>query len=569
MKIFKKAAALFCSAAVLAAVVLPVSLPAKASGDTVSFRIEGRTGNIINEQLSFTPSDTLYTLFAKALNSKGIAFVADDGGYGHYITTIKGENAVYPEWWHIYKNGETSQLGIDSVIPQNGDDFVIYIGDDSVIKYPTFTYSPKEPKAGDIVTVNASANYTDYSDYSHPVDKKEPLSGVTITLGGKSYITDKNGNAVITFKSSGSFDLSASKEAKGSTFAIVRTPKINLTVKSAAQGAPVNGSFSGKNLDTLINGAADKVSDYKEIFDWNIPFSLSAAGKTPDKTYASLIKKTLDNAGAVYPTNIAGFVIGLRSSGADPTDFSGRNFVNELYNNDNLGLTGLNGYTYSLLALDCGDYAICADAKNSRESIIEKILSYQLADGAFSLDEDSGDDCDMTAVALTALSKYKSQAKVAAAIDKGVNFLSKAQKNDGGFTPSYSKNEVCETISQVVIALSSLGIDPANDTRFIKNSKSPLDALIAFKKADGSFSHLVGSISDNMASAQALEALCAYRAFINGGKNIFDLTAVKTAVFKPLDNPKTSDSGVIHAALVVIFSAAALTVLKKKTERQK
>lgn len=567
MKILKKSAAFFCSAALLVSSVLPFSLSAKASGDSVSLRIEGRTANIINEELSFTPSDTLYTLFEKALNSKGIAFVADDGGYGHYITKIKGENAVYPEWWHIYVNGEAAQIGIDSVIPQNGDDFVIYIGDDDIIKFPTFTLSPKEPKAGDAVTVNVSAKFTDYSDYSNPKDKKVPISGVTIMLDGKNYITDKNGDAVITFPSGGSFDLSASKEEKDSSYLIVRTPKINLTVKSAAQTSQVSGSFSGKNLDTLINGAADKLSANKEFFDWNIPFSLSAAGKTPDKTYASLVKKTLDNAGAVYPTNVAGFVMGLHSSGADPTDFNGRNLISELYNNDNLGLTGLNGYTYSLLALDCGDYAIPADAKNSRESIIEKILSYQRADGAFSLDKQSGADCDMTAIALTALSKYKSNAKVTAAIDKGINFLSKAQKNDGGFTPSYSKDEVCETISQVIIALSSVGIDPVSDTRFIKNSKYPLDALIAFKKADGSFSHLVGSVSDNMASAQALEALCAYKAFIISGKNIFDLTAVKTTVFKPLDNPKTKDGGVIPAAFAVIISAAALTVLKKTGRR--
>lgn len=567
MNIFKKAAALFCSAALIVAALLPCSMSSKASADTVSLRIEGRNANIISEQLSFTSTDTLYTLFEKALKSKNIAFVATDGGYGHYITEIKGENAVYPEWWHIYQNGEAAQLGIDSIAPQKGDEFVIYIGDDSEIKYPTFTFSPKEPKAGETVTVNVAANYTDYTDYLNPVDKSEPISGVNIKLNGNNYITDQNGNAVITFPQSGNFNLSADKETKDSTCAIVRTPKISLSVKTVSKPDQNNGSFGGDKLDALINGVSNKLMANKDAFDWNIPFSIKASGKTPNANYPQLLKTALDNAGAVYPTNIAGFVIGLRASGADPTNFDGRNFIKELYDNENMGLTGLNGYTYSLLALDCGGYNVPKTAQNNRESIINNILSYQRGDGAFSLDKQGAADCDMTAIALTALSKYKVDSKVAAAIDKGVEFLSKAQKSDGGFTPSYTHDEACETVSQVIIALSSLGIDCSSDTRFIKNSKSPLDALMGFKKADGGFSHLVGSVSDNMASAQALEALSAYKAFINGGKNIFDLTAVKTEVMK-LDNPKTADGGVTPVIFAVIVSAAALTLLRKKTNKK-
>lgn len=65
--------------------------------------------------------------------------------------------------------------------------------------------------------------------------------------------------------------------------------------------------------------------------------------------------------------------------------------------------------------------------------------------------------------------------------------LSRVQQDNGGFMSWGTVNS--ESCAQVIVALTSLGIDPAADSRFIKNGASPLDGLCAFACAGGGFRH--------------------------------------------------------------------------------
>ena len=73
------------------------------------------------------------------------------------------------------------------------------------------------------------------------------------------------------------------------------------------------------------------------------------------------------------------------------------------------------------------------------------------------------------------------------------------QNADGGFSSWGSEN--AESCAQVLLALNALGLD--DDSRFVKNGHSVLDALLTYQNADGGFCHERGGETNLMASEQA------------------------------------------------------------------
>ena len=157
-----------------------------------------------------------------------------------------------------------------------------------------------------------------------------------------------------------------------------------------------------------------------------------------------------------------------------------------------------NGYT-------CDKYSI--------ESLTDELLSLQCADGGWSLTGKNG-DADVTAMVLQALSaQYGSKADVKTATEKAIAFLSSIQNEDGTYS-SYGVSNP-ESVSQVIIALSSLGIDSEKDKRFIKNSKNLFDALELFEVKSGGYSHQVGKEANSTATVQVLCAAVAFNKMKN------------------------------------------------------
>lgn len=574
-----------CSFALTVMTLTAFSPSPKAAGTNpaLSLRIEGQTSTIYsNGSCSFTSGDNLYDILSKALSEHdpAIPLVAPDGEYGHEIDAINGEVQSYPLWWHIYVNGKSSDVGVDEIIPQSGDSVVLYLGDDSKVLFPTITVSPQNPVEGETVTMNVCANYTDYSDFSNPVSKTEEISNVSISFNGKTYITDASGNVKIVMPVPGSYTYSAVKETPDSTQAIVRTGAVPLTVY-ASGNAPSNtnsgnnstsspntvSAVSSAESESEISSAISSAADYlttNGVTDWNGALALSSAGRSVPESYFDSVEQDLENYGSsITPTHLAGIIIGVKSAGGDPRSFNGRDLVAELCGSGNVGKTGLNGYIYTLLALDSGNYAIPAGCTFSRDSLIQSILSSQQAGGSFALDRQSLPDCDITAAAITSLAPYLSKPSVKSAVDSAVNYLSNAQKSDGGFLNAYSTSEASESASQVIIALSSIGIDPVSDSRFIKNSNSPLSCLLSYKNPDGGFSHIKGSPSDIVATSQALEALCSYK-LLKNSRNLFNLTGLSSSPVKTnVSNPETGSG----EAPVIVLAAAALAALAFSKKR--
>ncbi len=391
-------------------------------------------------------------------------------------------------------------------------------------------------------------------------------------------MTGTDGNATITMPAAGSYTFKVTKETQDATFAIVRTGDIPLTVYTG-DTVPTGDGGSGNTttppsatsvtvssaaVNSAVNSGADFVAAAGDK-SWSSVLTLAAAGKNVPKSYLESIQSDLDSYGStITPTHLAGDIIGLKAAGADPRNFNGKNLVAELYNRTDIGKTGLNGYAYGLLALDCGGYAIPSNAAATRDKLIAGILSYQNANGSFALDKDSAPDCDMTAIAVTALAPYLDMSDVKAAVNSAVDYLSKVQTKDGGYVAAYTTDETCESTSQVIIALTSVGINPLTDSRFIKNGKSLISNLLSYKKSDGGFAHTLSGASDLIATEQAVQALCAYKNFTNGGKSLYNLSGIPAAAVTTETNPDTGDSG---AAAVVFTAAALLTIIVLKKKR--
>ncbi|MBQ1861967.1 MAG: DUF4430 domain-containing protein [Clostridia bacterium] len=168
-----------------------------------------------------------------------------------------------------------------------------------------------------------------------------------------------------------------------------------------------------------------------------------------------------------------------------------------------VGEMGIMSLIYGLFLLNNGAYS----EKFTAEKVADELVSMQFADGGWAL---SGiySDVDVTSMVIQALSPHISiNQSVAESVDKAVSFLSQKQLDDGGFQSYGTENP--ESSAQAIIALTSAGIDPINDERFIKNGKNPFDGMMKFRLEDGSFSHFEGQSSNGMATYQAFMAITA------------------------------------------------------------
>lgn len=258
------------------------------------------------------------------------------------------------------------------------------------------------------------------------------------------------------------------------------------------------------------------------IGDW-LAMALSACGanESYDAYLAALEQHvteryaeqgTLD---ALMATEYSRTILTVSMLGGDPSAFGTRpdgtaidllndgvwNFAGEL------GAQGLNGLIFALLAVDAGTYPEPERAKNTRAGIVEAIRAAQEPDGGFGL-VSGASEADMTAMALQALAPYGRDETV----ERALAWLKDQMQPDGTFL-AYGEPSA-ESCAQVLLALAALGIDPEQEF----GSVNPETGLAEFRKADGSYAHLLTDTEGNlMATEQAMLALCALERLPDGG----------------------------------------------------
>ena len=201
--------------------------------------------------------------------------------------------------------------------------------------------------------------------------------------------------------------------------------------------------------------------------------------------------------------------------------------------NNSIGQQGVMSWVFGLHLLNNG-YTSNA---YSLSSVKKKLLSLQLADGGWAVTGSNG-DVDVTAMTIQSLAPYyNSDSSVKAAVDNALTLLSGRQKENGDFA-SYGVNNP-ESTAQVLVALSSLGIDCEGDSRFIKNGNTLFDAIALYRLSDGSFCHKQGGSSNASATVQVFYSMVSYLRMKNGQSSLFVLDNRHPSGW---DAPITSDT---------------------------
>ena len=221
-------------------------------------------------------------------------------------------------------------------------------------------------------------------------------------------------------------------------------------------------------------------------------------------------------------TDIARVALTLSAMGKDITDVNGVNLAELLYNNEKLSDYS-NSLSWGLLALDATSQKIPADAKWSRDAIIESLLTYQdETSGGFGWANSSWTDVDMTAMILQALAAYTEQEKVQSAVEKGLAFIKNAMDENYGYTSS-------ETAAQVIMALACLKLDPIK-AGFATETTGVITALDStYRVASGGYAHMKGGAVNAMASYQTMEAFEAYRRYKAGEEGYWNMDSLQPA----------------------------------------
>lgn len=335
-------------------------------------------------------------------------------------------------------------------------------------KYPDLGVNEKKIRSGDKIVLHYTDDYTVEED--------------TFVGGGASGSTAK---------------LSAETDYKdviNDTVSVIRSSIKSPTVSSTGgEWAVLSLSRNGENLSgdfftTYYNNAEKYVKDKKGVLSSN------------------------------KYTEYSRVVIALFSISKNPTDVAGYNLISPILDYDKVIKQGLNGPVWALIALDASGYR----DENIRQRYIDLILSREIDGGGWALNKAATSaDVDITAMVLTALSSYTDDEKVKNAVDRGISYLSKAQKSDGGF------GEYSESTSQVLVAISSLGIS-YNDERFKKGGNTLIDNLMSYYTIGKGFKHSKSDAAMNlMATEQALYALVSAKRLEDKKTSLFDMSDVE------------------------------------------
>ena len=282
----------------------------------------------------------------------------------------------------------------------------------------------------------------------------------------------------------------------------------------------------------------------------------AGCGEMFEKYYEDVVKTLKDGKGVLSDnkyTEYSRAIVAVKAIGRNPKNTGGYDMTEKLLDKEKVTRQGLNGPIWALIALNTGGYAdSTTEFKKIAKEYISYILDAEKDGGGWSLNSsETNADVDITGMALTALAPYyKSDSRVKEAADRALTWLSKVQNDDGAYASWGTVNS--ESCAQVIVALTSLGIDPNKDERFIKNGKSVIDGLLGFY-TDGGFKHVSSGKLNAMATEQGYYALTAYFRFTGGKTSLYDMS----------DTGTVAPAALTKAKLTSVKSTARSTVTVK------
>lgn len=267
-------------------------------------------------------------------------------------------------------------------------------------------------------------------------------------------------------------------------------------------GGIVAFNKSDGNIQNWIKGSLSQ--NPANGSEWYI-LALCQYGNYNFTTYKNSLLSYLENNEVGSASSRLKFALALSAMGS--TD----SYIGKVAGED-IGKQGIMSYVFGLHLLNN------VSTDNTKNEIVNTLLKMQKSDGGWAIMGDFGDN-DVTAMTVQALAPYyEINSKVKTAVDKALTLLSNRQKADGDYA-SYGIDNP-ESTAQVLVALSSLGIDCESDSRFIKKGKTLIDGIEKYRLADGSFCHQIGKGSNANATMQVFYAMVSYIR-LAGGKTPF------------------------------------------------
>lgn len=253
--------------------------------------------------------------------------------------------------------------------------------------------------------------------------------------------------------------------------------------------------------------------------------------------YYTAVERKVAGCGGVLSTRkyteYSRVIVALTAIGRDPADVAGYNLLTPLGDYDKTIYQGVNGAAWALIALDSGSYAVpvnsSAATQATRQMYVDKLLSCQLSGGGWNLTGMVGSTAnpDITGMVIQALAKYQNQTAVQKATDAALACMSAQQCADGSFASDVATGDADST-AQMTVALCELGIS-VTDSRFVKNGKTVVDALLSYYTPGSGFSHAkTGTGVNQMATEQGLYALASVRRADTGANSLYRMSDAVT-----------------------------------------
>lgn len=283
---------------------------------------------------------------------------------------------------------------------------------------------------------------------------------------------------------------------------LLSLPLLAEDAQNTVGAADIDGilaSCGADNVQSFLNGTLTDTAGEGAEF-WVIALRQRYSG-LDFTAYTNALKAYIADKAETFTNPVSRERIALALAACGYTDLP---FVQETADTC-IGELGIMSEIFGLHLLQNG----IVSEKYTTDALIDELCGRQHTDGSFSVTGSNG-DTDVTAMAVAALAPHRDDPVVSAVVDAAIDWLAAHKTEDGQFT-SYGMINA-ESSAQVIIALSSCGMNPSADVRFA----DVLSGLTAFRQADGGYAHVIDGETNRMATMQVFSAMIAMWRIQNG-----------------------------------------------------
>ncbi|QOV18087.1 Ig-like domain-containing protein [Blautia liquoris] len=350
-----------------------------------------------------------------------------------------------------------------------------------------------------------------------------------VSVDGKGNVTGKKaGTAVVTASVKGQAKIKAKTKVTVVTTANSLSKSIKEVIKETAAYAKSTDQSPTLGSEWYVISQARNGMDLNDTY-----FSVYY------NHLANYLKQKNGVLSESAYTEYSKVILAVTAIGKDARNVAGYNLFKPLADFEQVKNQGLNGPIWALIALKSyPDYQIPQISgvaeQTTEKKLLDFILGRQLKDGGWALSGRKADS-DMTGMALQSLSPFYNKSgyeDVTKAVNQALDCLGSMQTKTGGYITMGV--ETSESTAQVITALTSLGIDPKKDTRFVKNGAWTVQNLISYHIGGSGFMHVKAGSGNNggaaagevdgLATGQGFYSLVAYQRLLDGKTALYDMS---------------------------------------------